>query len=80
MLVTDAFCTFNISALLGFPKYSQRKVFLIDSQDNNVLGLYLLYLGSYFQERRWLKRSELQFPYLEWQEGACQDAEEVPMV
>lgn len=76
----DAFCAFNISALLGFPKYSQRKVFLIDSQDNNVLGLYLLYLGSYFQERRWLKRSELPFPYLEWQEGACQDAKEVPVV
>lgn len=55
MLVMDAFCTFNISALLGFPKYTQRKFFIIDSQDNDVLGFYLLYLGSYFQERRCLE-------------------------
>lgn len=43
--------TFNISTLPSFPKYAQIKIFLIDGQDDNGLGLHLLTVGSNSQER-----------------------------
>lgn len=61
MLAVDTFSTFSISTLLGFPKYAQIRTFLIDGQDDSVLGHHHLNIGSKSQERGGLKRFGLQF-------------------